>query len=190
MATIVQFETTEGTFKAELFTEKMPITCGNFIDLVERKFYDGLYIHRIAPEFCVQFGCPFALNPHVYYGTLDEDAGQGSGPPDTSFKSCDGKEHTRDEDGNIEDELVKGISNEEGTLSMANSGEPDSGGSQVFINVKDNQQLDWWTSESESAHPVFGKITEGYDIVKKIEGVELSVEQPVEPIKIISVTII
>mmetsp|Transcript_4016 Transcript_4016/g.8751 ORF Transcript_4016/g.8751 Transcript_4016/m.8751 type:complete len:191 (-) Transcript_4016:1780-2352(-) len=187
MVETVTFETSEGNFKAELFTEKMPLTCGNFIDLVEQKFYDGIYIHRITPKFCVQFGCPFALNPHVYYGTLDEDAGQGSGPPDTTFKSCDGKEHTRDECGNIEDELVKGLSNLEGTLSMANSGEPETGGSQIFVNVKDNKQLDWWNSESESAHPVFGKIIEGYDIVKKIEGVETSVEQPVEPIQIISV---
>ena len=75
-------------------------------------------------------------------------------------------------------------------LSMANSGEPDTGGSQIFINVRDNKHLDWWNGESESAHPVFGKITEGYDIVKKIEGVEISVEQPVNPIKIISVKIL
>lgn len=156
--TIAVFDTTEGTFKAELFTEKMPITCGNFIDLTKQEFYDGLYIHRIAPDFCVQFGCPYAKNPHVYYGTLDEDAGKGSGPPETSFRSCAGKEHTRDEDGNIEDELVKGLSNVEGTLAMANSGEPDTGGSQFFINVKDNSHLDWFNGASESFHPVFGKV--------------------------------
>jgi cyclophilin family peptidyl-prolyl cis-trans isomerase len=187
--TFVIFETTQGSFKAELFTEKMPITCGNIIDLVQQKFYDGLYIHRIAPDFCIQFGCPFALNPHVMYGTLDDDAGQGSGPPDTTFKSCTGSDHTRDEYGNIEDELVKGISNEKGTLSMANSGDPDTGGSQFFINTKDNTNLDWWNGSSESAHPVFGKIVEGYDIVEKIEGVEINAEQPVEPIKMISVRI-
>ena len=72
---------------------------------------------------------------------------------------------------------------------MANSGEPDTGGSQIFINVKDNRHLDWWKGESESAHPVFGKISEGYDVVKKIETVETTAEQPVEPIKIISVKI-
>jgi hypothetical protein len=92
------------------------------------------FTHQIivVPNFMVQLGCPFAKNPHVMYGTLDEDAGLGSGPPDTTFKACNGKEHTRDEDGNIEDEFIKGgMSNLEGTLAMANSGEPDSGGSQV-----------------------------------------------------------
>jgi cyclophilin family peptidyl-prolyl cis-trans isomerase len=131
---------------------------GNFIDLINQKFYDGLYIHRIVPEYCIQFGCPFAKNPHVYYGTLDEDAGQGSGPPDTTFKSCTGKDHTRDEYGNVEDEIVKGLSNEEKTLSMANSGDPDTNGSQFFINLVDNKRLDWWNGSSESAHPVFGKV--------------------------------
>ena len=120
---------------------------GNFIDLINQKFYDGLYIHRIVPDYCIQFGCPNAINPHVYvsrilvggtnmlskkltmylsqrqYGTLEEQGiGEGAGPPETSFKSCTGKEHTRDEYGNIEDELIKDFSNKEGTLSMANSG--------------------------------------------------------------------
>lgn len=72
---------------------------------------------------------------------------------------------------------------------MANSGDPDTGGSQIFIYVKNNQQLDWWNGTSESAHPVFGKIVEGYDIVKKIENVEIDAEQPVDPIKLISVRI-
>jgi cyclophilin family peptidyl-prolyl cis-trans isomerase len=160
---------------------------GNFIDLVKLGFYnDDLYIHRIVPEYMIQFGCPFAKNPHVYYGTLDEDAGTGSGPPDTTFKACNGKDHTRDEYGNIEDELVKELSNVEWSLAMANSGEPETGGSQFFINVKDNKHLDWFNGGSESAHPVFGKIIEGYDIVKKIERVETNAEQPVNPIKMIS----
>jgi cyclophilin family peptidyl-prolyl cis-trans isomerase len=122
-------------------------------------------------------------------GSLDEDAGQGSGPADTSFVACNGKNHTRDEYGNIEDELVKGLSNEEGTLSMANSGDPETGGSQFFINVTNNKHLDWWNGSSDSAHPVFGKIVEGYDIVQKIEAVETRAEQPVKPIKMISVRI-
>jgi cyclophilin family peptidyl-prolyl cis-trans isomerase len=190
MTTVAVFESSEGTFKVELYTEKMPITCGNFMDLVHQQFYDGLYIHRISPEYCIQFGCPYAKNPHVYYGTLDEDAGQGSGPPDTTFMSCSGTEHTRDEFGNIEDELIKGLSNVEGTLSMANSGDPDTGGSQFFINLKDNTRLDWFCGDSESFHPVFGKVIEGYEkVIKKMEKVEISAEQPVNPIKMLSVRI-
>lgn len=72
---------------------------------------------------------------------------------------------------------------------MANSGEPDTGGSQFFINVKDNKHLDWFSGDSESFHPVFGKIIEGYDIVKKIEGVETNAEQPVNPIQMKSIKI-
>lgn len=200
---VVVFESTAGTFKAELFVDKMPITCGNMIDLVEQHhFYDGLYIHRIAPEFCIQLGCPFsnAEPPHVMYGTLHENAGQGSGPPETTFlEACGssgsaGKEHSRDEYGNIEDELVKDtdeLSNRKYTLSMANSGDPDSGGSQFFINIKDNQHLDWWNGASESAHPVFGKIVgeESMKVIDKIAAVETDAEQPVNPIRIISVKV-
>jgi len=172
----------------------MPITCGNFIDLINQKFYDGLYIHRIVPDYCIQFGCPNAINPHVYYGTLEEEGiGQGAGPPETAFKSCAGKEHTRDEYGNIEDELIKGLSNLKGTLSMANSGDPDTGGSQFFINLKDNTHLDWFDGGSESAHPVFGKIIEGYDtVITKIEHAEISEtnsEQPATPIQMKSVKV-
>ena len=73
---------------------------------------------------------------------------------------------------------------------MANSGDPDTGGSQFFINLKDNTRLDWFCGDSESFHPVFGKVVEGYDeVVKKMEKVEISAEQPINPIKMISVRI-
>ena len=75
---------------------------------------------------------------------------------------------------------------------MANSGDPDTGGSQFFINLKDNKHLDFFNGESESAHPVFGKITEGMDVLRKIEQVEKgeeNIEQPAKPIKMISVKV-
>ena len=76
---------------------------------------------------------------------------------------------------------------------MANSGDPDTGGSQFFINVKDNTHLDWFDGGSESAHPVFGKIIEGYDtIIKKIEHAEISEtnsEQPANPIQMKSMKV-
>ena len=60
------------------------------------------------------------------------------------------------------------LSNEAGTLSMANTGQPDSGGSQFFINTVHNAYLDWF-SPGPSRHPVFGRVIEGMDVVRKIE---------------------
>jgi cyclophilin family peptidyl-prolyl cis-trans isomerase len=198
--TTAVIDTTMGSFEVELFTDKMPITTGNFIDLVEKhKFYDGLYIHRVDPSMCIQMGCPYSNEepPHVMYGTLHEDTGQGSGPPETTFTAAntEATEHARDEYGNIEDELVRDdslLSNRKYTVSMANSGEPDTGGSQFFINLNDNTHFDWWNGESESAHPTFGIINnkDSQAIVDKIAAVETDAEQPVNPIKISSVRII
>ena len=69
---------------------------------------------------------------------------------------------TRNGGGCIPDELKDQTSNEPGTLSMANTGMPESGGSQFFINVNHNKFLDWFDGSSPSKHPVFGKVTEGF----------------------------
>lgn len=125
------FETTMGTFRAELYTEQMPITTGNFIDLANRGFYDGIHFHRVIPDFMNQFGCPYAKDPN------SNRAGTGGPDPHTQFRSADGKTtHKRNAEGGIPDELHGArISNKPGTLSMANTGQPESGGSQFFINV-------------------------------------------------------
>jgi len=68
----------------------------------------------------------------------------------------------------IKDEFVKGRSNVRGTISMANTGRPNSGGSQFFINLVDNKYLDWDDTRTPSAHPVFGIVTEGMDVVDAI----------------------
>lgn len=74
---------------------------------------------------------------------------------------------------NIEDEFVKGYSNVRGTISMANTGRPNSGGSQFFINLVDNKYLDWDNDSTPSAHPVFGEVIEGMDVVDKIGKVQV-----------------
>ena len=74
-----------------------------------------------------------------------------------------------------------------GTLSMANTGSPNSGGSQFFMNVANNDFLDWF-SPGESKHPVFGKIVEGYDVCVKISRVPTRDDNPRTPIKMNSVT--
>ena len=55
---IAEFNTTKGNFKVELYTDKAPITVGNFIKLVNQGFYNGLIFHRVIPKFMIQTGCP------------------------------------------------------------------------------------------------------------------------------------
>ncbi len=160
------FETSLGNFTVELFQDQMPLTAGNFIKLAQSGFYDGLHFHRVIKNFMVQFGCPNSKDP------MSPRAGQG-GPPS----------------GNIKDEFTAKISNEPMTLSMANTGRPDSGGSQFFINAVHNSFLDWF-SPGQSRHPVFGKVTDGQDIVKKIETTPTDGDdRPRTPVKVIKVTI-
>lgn len=161
-------ETSKGTIKAELFLEQMPVTAGNFIKLAEDGFYDGLHFHRVIANFMLQFGCPHSKDPK------SPRAGTG-GPPH----------------GNIADEHPADFkaSNEPGTFSMANTGAPNSGGSQFFINTKHNDFLDWF-SAGPSKHPVFGKVIEGMDVVTAIEnGPTDARDNPQEPVKMISVKI-
>ena len=129
-----------------------------------------------------QFGCPYSKDPK------SGRAGTG-GPADGSFKNlATGAMEARKNGGNIKDENISKDSNKPGTLSMANTGAPDSGGSQFFLNVADNWNLDWLTG-GPSKHPVFGKITEGYDVVVKISRVPTENDDPITPIKMNSITI-
>ena len=164
---IVTFKTSVGEFKAEIFLDKMPITAKNFIDLVNSNFYDGLHFHRVIKDFMIQFGCPFSKDP------ASDKAGTG-GPPN----------------GRIQDEFLEDaqISNEPGTLSMANTGAPNSGGSQFFINTVHNHFLDWFT-DGRSRHPVFGKIIDGMDVVNAIENAECTNDRPNTPLQVESITV-
>lgn len=141
------FETSAGNFTAEIYEDKMPLTAKNFLDLAKSGFYDGLHFHRVIKGFMVQFGCPHSKDPN------SPRAGTG-GPPH----------------GNIKDEHPANakLSNEPMTLSMANTGAPNSGGSQFFINTVHNSFLDWFTPGA-SKHPVFGKVVSGQDVITAIE---------------------
>merc|ERR1712013_657426 len=94
----------------------------------------------------------------------------------------------RSNGGNIQDENISRDTNAPGTLSMANTGQPNSGGSQFFLNVNNNANLDWF-SPGQSKHPVFGKITEGYDVCVSISKVKTRNDNPVTPVMMKSVTI-
>jgi peptidylprolyl isomerase len=90
----------------------------------------------------------------------------------------------------IKDEFVPGHSNVRGTISMANAG-PNTGGSQFFINLADNSQLDYDKEPLSSKHPVFGIVVEGMDIVDKIAKVQVDGrDKPSEDVKIIKATIL
>ena len=174
-----------GTFQAELYARQMPITVGNFIDLANGGFFDGIHFHRVIPNFMNQFGCPYAKDP------ASPRCGTGGPPPKSSFTSVDGTTYQRDAEGNIPDEWGaehQKISNLAGTLSMANTGNPNSGGSQFFINVRDNTFLDWF-SGGDSQHPVFGKICQNYNLVLQISQVQTRNDNPIQPIKMISVRV-
>eukprot|EP00439_Symbiodinium_sp_Y106_P086831 s121_g36.t1 len=177
-------ETSMGTFKVELYMDQMPLTASNWIDLAKTGFYDGIHFHRVIPGFMCQFGCPNAKDPR------SPRAGTG-GPPDGSFEVLDGsgREARRSNGGNIEDEFTAKLGNEPGTLSMANTGRPNSGGSQFFINVNNNSFLNWFDRSSPSAHPVFGKVVEGYDLIEQISQVRTTNDCPNDPVQMIKITV-
>merc|ERR1719163_169689 len=174
------FNTSMGEIKAEIYLDRVPITASNFIDLANSGFYNGLHFHRVIPNFMDQFGCPHSKDPK------SRRAGTG-GPADGTFKNLKtGATERRFNGGNIQDENISKDTNAPGTLSMANCGEPNTGGSQFFLNVADNRNLDWF-SPGESKHPVFGKITEGYDICVAISKVPTNDDNPKTPIKMHSI---
>merc|ERR1719476_34292 len=180
-------ETTMGTFELEIFLDRVPRTASNFIDLAKTGYYNGVHFHRVIPNFMAQFGCPYAKDPR------SPRAGTGGPEDGTSFKilagSDEGQEVVRRGGGNIPDELTEQITNAPGTLSMANTGRPNSGGSQFFINVANNNFLDFFNPRTPSKHPVFGKIVEGFDVVKKITETRTQNDCPVTPVQMTSITI-
>eukprot|EP01039_Chlorochromonas_danica_P010329 gene10329-11433_t len=185
------FKTTMGDFKVEVFVDQMPLTAGNFIALVNSGFYNGLHFHRVIPNFMNQFGCPHSRDP------ASQRAGTGGpqGGSTYTYVAKDGttKTVTRTRDGSIPDEFREPgcprLSNEPGTLSMANTGQPNSGGSQFFINTVHNSFLDFWDKSTPSQHPVFGKIVEGMTVVNNINRTPTDRnDRPRTPVQVISVT--
>ena len=162
-------KTNLGTIELELFTDTMPVTTGNFIELAESGFYDNTKFHRVIDGFMIQGGDPNSKgNDESIYGT---------GGPEK----------------NVPDEFVKGelLTNTRGTIAMANTGQPNSGGSQWFINLADNTPLDFDKEPLSSKHPVFGRVVKGMDVVDTIAKVETKERDiPVNPVIVESITIV
>ncbi len=166
--TLVTIKTSMGDIELELFTKDMPVTAGNFLELAKADFYDGVKFHRVIPNFMIQAGDPKTKDDALA-------AEWGSGGPGYT----------------IEDEFVTGLSNLRGTIAMANTGIPRSGGSQWFINVVDNTFLDFDKQPASAKHPVFGRVVSGMDVVDAIVNVPTTKldTRPDEPVVIEDVII-
>lgn len=156
----VLMETSMGNVTIELFKEKAPISVKNFLSYVKDGYYDGLTFHRVIPNFMIQGG------------GMDVDMQ----PRKTKFA--------------IKNEATNGLKNSRGTLAMARTSVVDSATSQFFINVNDNGFLDNKGKRPEDfGYAVFGKVTEGMDVVDAIKGVKTCSKAghsdvPVEPVLI------
>ena len=162
------FKTNKGDFELELYQDQMPITVGNFVKLAESGFYNGTKFHRVIDNFMIQGGDPNSKT--------DATSTYGQGGPGYT----------------IQDEFVSApdLSNVRGTIAMANTGQPNSGGSQFFINTVDNTYLDFDKQPLTSKHPVFGRVISGMDTVDAIEKVKTGDGNiPLNPIVVESVTI-
>jgi len=139
----VELQTTAGNIRIELFPDAAPKTVANFLDYVKAKYYDGTQFHRVIPNFMVQGG-----------GFNAEFQQKPTRPPvpieaETSSKA--------------------GLLNVPGTVAMARTGDPNSATSQFFINVKDNQFLNFKSADPQGyGYTVFGKVVSGMDVVDKI----------------------
>ena len=145
----VVVKTSLGEITIELDQLQAPISVKNFLDYVDSKHYDGTIFHRVIPGFMIQGG---GFTPNMQQKAT--------------------KAPVKNEAGN-------GLKNLTGTIAMARTGIVDSATSQFFINVADNNQLNHRDeSPAGFGYAVFGKVTAGMDVVKKIEGVKTGPRPP------------
>ncbi|MBN1885878.1 MAG: peptidyl-prolyl cis-trans isomerase [Candidatus Krumholzibacteriota bacterium] len=163
---MVLVKTNLGEFVIELFPAKAPVSVKNFINYVDKKFYDGTIFHRVIPTFMVQGG-----------GFTEDMVKKATGAP-------------------IQNEANNGLSNEKYTIAMARTGEPHSATCQFFINVKDNASLDFTAETARGwGYAVFGRVVSGTDTIDKIRDVKTTTKGqyqnvPVKPVIIRSMSVI
>jgi len=139
----VDIETSAGKIRVELYPEAAPKTVENFLEYVKSGFYEGTQFHRVIGGFMVQGG-----------GFTADFTQKPTRPPVP-----------------IEAEQSKkaGLSNVPGTLAMARTSNPNSATAQFFINVADNQRLDFRSADPAGyGYTVFGKVVDGMDVVNRI----------------------
>ena len=158
--------TTVGTMTLELDTDSAPKTVENFLSYVASGHYDGTIFHRVIDNFMIQGGG----------FTTDMEQKSTQAP--------------------IENEANNGLKNARGTIAMARTQDPHSATAQFFINVSENDFLNHTGENMQGwGYAVFGKVTEGEDVLDKIRGVQTGnqgghQDVPLEPIIIESVTVV
>jgi len=135
----VELKTNMGTITLELFANKAPKTVENFLQYVRDGHYKGTIFHRVIPGFMIQGG-----------GFNVDFVQKNSRAP-------------------IQNEASNGLKNDTGTIAMARTSDPHSATAQFFINVSDNQALNF--APGNAGYAVFGKVVKGMEVAKKIEAV-------------------
>jgi cyclophilin family peptidyl-prolyl cis-trans isomerase len=164
---MVILETSLGVVKVELYPDKAPVSVKNFLDYVKEGHYDGLIFHRVIRDFMVQGG-----------GFTKEMKERGSKRPP------------------IKNEADNGLKNDRGTLAMARTSVVDSATAQFFINTVNNDFLNHRAKTPQGyGYAVFGKVTEGMDVVDKIRAVPtgnvgMFQDVPLQPVTITKATVV
>ncbi|WP_281981296.1 peptidylprolyl isomerase [Azonexus hydrophilus] len=139
---MIKLTTNHGVITLELDAEKAPKTVENFIAYVEAGHYDNTIFHRVIKNFMIQGG---GMEPGM------------------------NQKETRDP---IENEAANGLKNVRGSIAMARTNDPHSATAQFFINVVDNDFLDFRAPSGQGwGYCVFGQVVEGMDVVDKIRAV-------------------
>ncbi len=165
---IVSMKTEKGEIQIELLMKEAPLTAGNFKDLVEKKFYNGLIFHRIISGFVVQGGCP---------------KGNGTG----NYVDETGKtRHVPYEKNNLKHD-------KKGVVAMARTSDPNSASSQFFIDLAPLPSLNAGGVDPYG-YVIFGQVIQGMDVVEKITAENLppypGSDGSANPVKILSATIL
>jgi cyclophilin family peptidyl-prolyl cis-trans isomerase len=139
----VEFDTTAGKIRVELYPDAAPKTVANFLDYVQAKHFDGTQFHRVIPGFMIQGG-----------GFTADFKEKPTKPPVVNEAEVSSK---------------AGLLNVPGTLAMARTSDPNSATGQFFINVNDNKFLNFRAPNAQNiGYTVFGKVVSGMDVVDKI----------------------
>ena len=163
---MIKLSTNKGDIVLELYSDKAPNTVANFKQYVSDGFFDGLIFHRVISGFMIQGG-----------GFTPDMKQKETGDP-------------------IENEADNGLKNVTGTVAMARTGDPHSATAQFFINLEDNGFLDHTGKNPQGwGYAVFGKVTEGLDVVKEIGQVSTGrsgpySDVPVDPVVIESASVV